>query len=175
MVKVLVIGSGSIGSWVAKMLETAGIEYTLVDDDVIEERNLQRLPPEARQWVGAPKSLVFTGLHGKPVVNTFSEEMLDGHDAVIEATDSLNVQKTVAEIALSRGVHFISPKFDGRRISLLVNVSPWFENEGGGYTTEGPVSAAVIAAAMAVDALLRILDGEYVRGVANLDLEEVVV
>ncbi|GAA6530430.1 hypothetical protein LPYR103PRE_24030 [Segatella asaccharophila] len=118
---VMIIGLGSVGTWVAKCLSMDGVQnFILVDDDKVESSNLHRQLGFTEESIGKKKTDAFTSyLKGAdPVVNVIGiNDRLNGgffkrHEfgkinLIINCADSPTVDKTsriVGEYAMAKGI-----------------------------------------------------------------------
>lgn len=99
--RIAMIGAGGLGSPSAFYLAAAGIGHlTLIDDDRVERSNLQRQIIHSEAHVGALKTesaaIALRALNPKISITTHSlrlnaanvEELLSGHDVVIDGADN---------------------------------------------------------------------------------------
>lgn len=99
--RVVLIGAGGLGAPVAMYLAAAGVgELTLIDDDVVERSNLQRQVIHREATIGNSKvesaKAMLTSLnprlrvnaHAARVVAANVEELIRGHDVVIDGADN---------------------------------------------------------------------------------------
>ena len=138
--KVLVIGVGGIGSWVALDLALSGCvnEITVCDSDVLENSNLNRTP-YCRRHIGmgkvwAIRDIVEERRHDVMVIpvkelvqNSGIEK--DDFDFVIDCSDGIRVK----EWALSIGIeNYVKLGYDGWSVTMdFTKVMPWEEGEDG--------------------------------------------
>ncbi|MDL2322521.1 tRNA threonylcarbamoyladenosine dehydratase [Bacteroidales bacterium OttesenSCG-928-A17] len=101
--KIIIFGTGGVGSWCAESLIRSGIcNLTIVDSDVVAESNINRQLPAMQHTVGRSKVDVLkehfltinpeadiTSLHQVYNSETADSFHLDEYDYVIDAIDSL--------------------------------------------------------------------------------------
>jgi adenylyltransferase/sulfurtransferase len=115
--RVCVVGLGGLGSPAALYLAAAGIgTLTLVDDQRVETSNLQRQILHTTPGVGASKTAsaeralgalnpdVTVKLVDRRIDEANAEELLGGHDAVVEATDSFEAKYLVNDACVALGM-----------------------------------------------------------------------
>ncbi|PAB59867.1 HesA/MoeB/ThiF family protein [Anaeromicrobium sediminis] len=118
--KVCVVGSGGLGGYVIEMLGRLGIGHiTAVDSDVFDETNLNRQILSTKNTIGKSKVMVakermdevndtitlnpiYKRLDGKN-----GEEILKGHDLVIDALDSIDTRLLLQHICKELGIPLI--------------------------------------------------------------------
>ncbi|MBP2078853.1 ThiF family adenylyltransferase [Oceanobacillus polygoni] len=119
---VIIIGAGALGSSSAEMLARAGVgKLTIVDRDYVEWSNLQRQQLYGEEDVknklpkafAAKKRLqqinseitidsLIEDVHGLNI-----EEMIKGHDVILDATDNFETRLIVNDAAVKHGIPFI--------------------------------------------------------------------
>jgi adenylyltransferase/sulfurtransferase len=112
--RVAIVGAGGIGSAVIPALVGAGIgRLTIIDDDVIDRTNLQRQPIFRDDQIGHSKAEVAAKFakalnphveliaHERRIVAENAEELLVGHDLVIDGCDNFATRLVVGD-ALAR-------------------------------------------------------------------------
>ncbi|MFS0577471.1 ThiF family adenylyltransferase [Sporosarcina sp. 179-K 3D1 HS] len=119
--KVFVMGAGALGSSSAEMLVRAGVgELTIVDRDIIEWTNLHRQQLYAEQDVvdQLPKAVAakkrLTAINGDVRVTGIVadvtpenvEELITGHDLVIDGTDNIEIRLLMNDAAMKKGIPF---------------------------------------------------------------------
>jgi adenylyltransferase/sulfurtransferase len=101
---VLVVGAGALGSPVAAYLAGAGVgRLGIVDHDAVEVSNLHRQPLHFTPDVGAPKAhsaaaklgFLNPGVVVEPYQASFNPAMLEGHDLVVDCSDSFETRYEV--------------------------------------------------------------------------------
>jgi molybdopterin/thiamine biosynthesis adenylyltransferase len=119
--KIAVIGAGGIGSAVIPALAGAGVgSLTIIDDDVIELANLHRQPLFRERDTGHPKA----ELAGQFIqrLNRFvearplqaridaenAEQLLAGHDLVIDGSDNFATRLAVSDACVRLGAPLLS-------------------------------------------------------------------
>ncbi|RBI61264.1 adenylyltransferase [halophilic archaeon] len=127
---VLVVGAGGLGSPAIQYLAAAGVgTLGVADDDVVERSNLQRQVVHGDDDVGRPKvdsaaefvadlnPDVTVERHRTRVEPGNVEELVDGYDFVVDATDNfrtrylVNDACTLADVPFSHGAIY---KFEGQ-------------------------------------------------------------
>ena len=99
--RVVLVGAGGLGAPIALYLVAAGVGYiTLIDDDVVERSNLQRQVIHREDTIGSNKvesaKSMLTALNPRVQVKTHSarvvasnvEDLLRGHDLIIDGADN---------------------------------------------------------------------------------------
>jgi molybdopterin/thiamine biosynthesis adenylyltransferase len=119
--KVAVVGAGGIGAGAIPALVGAGIGHlTIIDDDDVELSNLQRQPLYCTAEIGLPKielakqfilqrnSDVEVTAYGARIDTLNAEDLLAGHDLIIDGTDNFATRLTVSDAAIGLGIPLIS-------------------------------------------------------------------
>lgn len=116
---IAIVGVGAIGSVASEIAVRAGFgRVTLIDRDVVEESNLQRqfLFDERDARAGLPKaeaaarhlSRIDGGVALRPVVADLSfrnvDEMLPGHDVLLDGCDNFETRLLVSDFGKKSGV-----------------------------------------------------------------------
>lgn len=196
---VFIIGAGALGSSSAEMLARAGVgNITIVDRDYVEWSNLQRqhLFSEEHAENKIPKAVaakqrleqinseitihsLISDVHGLNI-----EEMIKGHDVIIDATDNFETRLIANDAAVKHGIPFIMgacvasygttfPVIPGETPCLhcLLNHLPI---DGMTCETVGVISPIVqMVTANQVTQVLKILVGEPVKPILkSLDVWE---
>lgn len=119
---IFIIGAGALGSSSAEMLARAGVgKITIVDRDYVEWSNLQRqhLFSETHAENKIPKAVaakqrleqinseitihsLISDVHGLNI-----EEMIKGHDIILDATDNFETRLIANDAAVKHGIPFI--------------------------------------------------------------------
>lgn len=108
--RVLVVGAGGLGGPVLSYLAGTGVgAITVVDDDVVEERNLQRQLLYGHSTIGQPKAeaaasrlrdlnplLTITAVTERVTVEN-AERLFAGHDLIVDAVDNLPTRLVTAD------------------------------------------------------------------------------
>lgn len=129
-VKVILFGTGGVGSWCAEGLVRSGIEHlTLVDFDDVSVSNINRQRMATTLTVGRPKveALKEELLKINPeaeitaIKKTFSRESagefdMDGYDYVVDAIDSLKDKAALIVAGTSSSATFFSSMGAARKI-----------------------------------------------------------
>ena len=119
--KIAVIGAGGIGSAVIPALAGAGIgQVTIIDDDVVELVNLHRQPLFRERDAGYSKAdlaLQFVQrlnrfVNARPVQERITsenaEQLLAGHDLVIDGSDNFATRLAVSDACVALGIPLVS-------------------------------------------------------------------
>ena len=107
---VVVVGAGGIGSAVVPALAGAGIgQLTIIDDDAVDRTNLQRQPIFRDDQIGQSKAelaeafvrslnpqVEVSGVQERLTANN-AEDLLDGHDLVIDGCDNFATRLVVGD------------------------------------------------------------------------------
>jgi len=139
--RVALIGAGGLGSPVALYLTAAGVgRITLIDDDLVDLSNLQRQVLHRSVDVGAPKvesgQRTLQALNPDVVIDAKQtrllasnvEELLRGHDVVIDGSDNFSTRYLVNDACVRLGIPLVYGAvqgFDGQ-VSVF-----WPAHEGG--------------------------------------------
>ncbi len=115
--RVAVIGAGGLGSPILSYLAAAGVGHlTIVDDDVIDTTNLQRQVIHRHEGVGRRKvdsaAEYVTGLNPDVTVEVRhtritpdnAEQLLVGHDLVLDGADNFPTRYAVSDAATALGL-----------------------------------------------------------------------
>ena len=118
---VAVIGAGGIGSSAIPALAGAGVgRITIIDDDVVDRTNLQRQTIFCDDQIGDPKAVLSAGfVHSlNPDVEavgietrltaTNAEELLRGHDLILDGCDNFATRLIVSDTATQLGIPLVS-------------------------------------------------------------------
>lgn len=118
--RIAVVGAGGLGSPSLLYLAAAGVgSITLIDDDVVEESNLQRQVLHSADDIGRAKtdSAVerLRALNPDVAVNpvdrrldpTNAQELLAGHDLVLDGSDSFDTRYAVADACDALGLPLV--------------------------------------------------------------------
>lgn len=118
--RVCVVGAGGLGGPVLQYLAGAGVGHiTVVDDDVVELRNLQRQVLFGHSTVGSPKSeaaaarlrdlneLIEIAPVSTRVTMDTAAEIFAGHDLVVDAVDNLPTRLVTADACASLDMPFV--------------------------------------------------------------------
>ena len=119
--RVAVVGCGGLGGPAALNLAAAGVEYlSLFDDDMVEESNLQRQIQFTEADIGAPKAEALAarlraldgGLsvaaHATRIGADNADDLLSGHDVILDATDSFASRFAVNAASQALGLPLVS-------------------------------------------------------------------
>ena len=162
-----VVGCGGTGFWAATLLAMSGVEeLVLVDNDIVEISNLNRLPLKDT-YVGMKKTIA-----ARDFINSIRKQVrIETHDARIEkpedctmlrgvvfcCTDNLKNQQLICAYCKKNDIPYQRIGYDG----TILNVSKAFPlsfeeaTDEGGYTvTPSWVIPAAVAAALGVSSKL---------------------
>lgn len=119
--KVAVIGAGGIGSAAIPLFAAAGVgRLTVIDDDVVDRSNLQRQTIFRDDLIGEQKALLAASfartlnpyVNAVPVAERLSEsnaeELLSGHDLVLDGCDNFATRLTVNDAATRLRIPLVS-------------------------------------------------------------------
>lgn len=140
--RVLLVGAGGLGSPVALYLAAAGIgTLGIVDDDVVDESNLHRQVLHATSGIGAaktdsaarrladlnPETRVVE--HHEHLDAGNVERLVEGHDVVVDGTDSFETRYLLNDAAVRLGipvVHGSVYRWDGQVTTLFPPDGPCY-------------------------------------------------
>jgi adenylyltransferase/sulfurtransferase len=118
---VAIIGAGGIGSAAIPALAGAGVgKLTIVDDGEVERSNLQRQPIFRDDQIGQPKALLAAEFARSlnPGVDSVAaqhrldsanvEQLLAGHDLVLDGSDNFATRLTVSDAATRLHIPLVS-------------------------------------------------------------------
>lgn len=118
--RVCVLGCGGLGGYVIEMLSRIGLGHlTVVDGDVFEVTNLNRQLLSTVENLGKSKALTAKERAGvvnpETDVRVFSDfvdennavDLLKGHDVVVDALDTIDLRKMVAEVCGQLGIPLV--------------------------------------------------------------------
>ena len=118
---IAVVGAGGIGSAVLPALAGAGVgRITVIDDDVVEVGNLHRQPLFRERDAGHPKAeLAAQFVHRlnhhtsvsplqARVTSEDAQEILGGHDLIIDGSDNFATRLAVSDACVSAGIPLLS-------------------------------------------------------------------
>ena len=118
---VAVVGAGGIGSAVIPALAGAGVgKLTIVDHDVVEVANLHRQPLFAEADAGKAKTevaahfvrrlnrFVEVGPKQERITSDNAEQLLGGHDLVIDGSDNFATRLAVSDACVALGIPLLS-------------------------------------------------------------------
>jgi adenylyltransferase/sulfurtransferase len=188
---VFILGAGALGSSSAEILARAGVgELTIVDRDYVEWSNLQRqhlfgekdAEDKLPKAFAAKKRLeqinseiniysLVSDVHGLNI-----EEMIKGHDVVVDATDNFETRLIANDAAVRHGIPFIMGSCVasyGTTFSIIPGKTPCFHcllnhlpMDTMTCETVGVISPIVqIVSATQAAQVLKILAGEPVKPV----------
>ncbi|MFX0539883.1 ThiF family adenylyltransferase [Ornithinimicrobium sp. Y1847] len=115
--RVAVVGAGGLGSPIVAYLAAAGVGHlTIIDDDVVDTTNLQRQVMHGTDSLGRPKvdsaAAYVAGLNPDVEVTTRhtrvtlqnAQELLAGHDLVLDGADNFPTRYAVSDAASALGL-----------------------------------------------------------------------
>ncbi len=118
--KVCIIGCGGLGGYLLELLGRLGVEHiTVIDGDTFSESNLNRQLLATDDLVGVPKARVaawrMTAVnprvkvtaHETYLVAENARALLQGHDLVFDALDSIRTRKLVARVLKDLGIPLV--------------------------------------------------------------------
>jgi len=124
--KVCIIGCGGLGGYIAEMLVRVGVtQLTLIDYDIFDETNLNRQLFSTESGIGKPKveearkrllavdSRAKLTLHQAKLTAENAQELLAGHNAVVDALDNIEGRKTAAKACQTLGIPFVHGAIGG--------------------------------------------------------------
>jgi len=126
---VLVVGAGALGSPVATYLAGAGVgRLGIVDHDDVEVSNLHRQPLHFTPDVGVPKAhsaaaklgYLNPGVVIEPYQASFSAAMLEGHDLVVDCSDSFETRYAVNAACCAERIALIEGGVTGLNGMVMV-------------------------------------------------------
>ena len=119
--KIAIVGAGGIGSAVIPALAGAGVGHlTIIDHDVIELANLHRQPLFRERDAGHPKAELARQfvqrlnrfVEARPVQARIdaenAEQLLGGHDLVIDGSDNFATRLAVSDACVELGIPLLS-------------------------------------------------------------------
>lgn len=184
---VCVVGCGGLGGYIVEFLGRLGIgKITAVDGDSFDETNLNRQILSDTISLGASKAitaqnrmkLVNPLINLTPVTEKLSkenaEEILEGHDLIIDAVDSISTRFLLQEIASKLNIPLVHGAIAGwyGQVSTIFPGDKTFEKiypsrEGRGIENElgNPSFTPAMVASIQVAEALKVLlgRGEYLR------------
>ena len=146
---VCIIGCGGLGGHVAEMLLRVGVlRLTLIDADVFDETNLNRQLFSAEDNVGRPKvaeaekrllavdSRADLRLFKTWLDESNAQELLAGHDAVIDALDNIKTRRIAARACDSLDIPLVHGAIGGwyGQVSVIMPGSGGLESIYQGIT-----------------------------------------
>lgn len=119
--RVAIIGAGGLGGPAGLYLAAAGVGHiTLIDDDVVDASNLQRQIQFTPADIGTDKAAVMAArletlnpdCHvqavGTRLTSENAEELLRGHDVILDGTDSFAARFDVNTASYALGIPLVS-------------------------------------------------------------------
>ncbi|MEO8510379.1 MAG: molybdopterin-synthase adenylyltransferase MoeB [Chloroflexota bacterium] len=167
--KVLLIGTGALGSPSALYLAASGVgTIGLVDDDVVEESNLQRQVLHGADRIGMRKvdsaEQTIAGLNPETVVIKHAERLnaenvdrlIAGYDVIVDGTDNFDTRYVLNDAAIKLRkpvVHGSIYRWDGQITTFIPFEGPCYRCM---YPTQPPDE---LAPACSVAGVLGVLPG----------------
>lgn len=170
--KVIIIGAGGTGNFVAQLLSKYPIEITIYDGDFVEESNLERQIIFNKKDIGKSKSKVL----GEKLEINFLEEFVDEKnilkiineksDLVIDCTDNI-ISRNLFNIKFKKKQNWIHTaviknigqvlfvKKEGPFIDKLINGKKDFECIGVGVMNSAVATIGAITSSVAIDFLAK--------------------
>ncbi len=118
--KVVVIGAGGLGSFASAMLVRAGVGFVrIVDRDLVEESNLQRMILFDRNDVGKSKAFVtekrLRNINPEGRVQGVTEslndynvkKLLSGFDVVVDCSDNMEVRYVINKFCMDNEIPWV--------------------------------------------------------------------
>lgn len=131
--KVCVVGCGGIGGYAIEMLARLGIgELTVVDGDSFTVSNLNRQLLSGESLIGENKARAarerVRRINSELPVNvcaafvseTNANEILGGHDLIIDAVDSIAARRIIAEGCAKQGIFMVHAAISGWSAQVAV-------------------------------------------------------
>ena len=119
--RVAIVGAGGIGSGAIPALAAAGIgTLTIIDNDLVDRSNLQRQPLFRDDQVGGEKAKLAAAfvMALNPHVEALprerridaanAEELLGGHDLVLDGSDNFATRLAVSDACVALGIPLVS-------------------------------------------------------------------
>jgi len=162
--RVTIAGCGGVGFWSGLFLAMAGVkQLDLVDPDVIEPHNLNRLPLSQedigkdkvralKEWIIKLRPEAIVHAH-RVAISPAIIDMLQP-EVLIDATDDFRIQSQICDYCVDNSIVYVRAGYDGgTRLSIHSRVAKWDGNmEVNPHYEVVPswVVPAVIAGALAV-------------------------
>lgn len=141
--RVILFGTGGVGSWCAEALVRSGIGHlTIVDPDCVDESNINRQLPATTRTIGEPKVQVLRErlLEINPACEILALQdrytlgadfHLSGYDAIVDAIDSLTDKvNLLLEASNTRAAVFSSMGAACKMDPTKVRVAEFFDVRG---------------------------------------------
>jgi len=119
--KIVIVGAGGLGGPAGLYLAAAGCgQITLIDDDVVDASNLQRQVQFVHTDIGMDKAIVMADTlrdlnpdlkiiaKSTRLTEENANELLSGHDIILDGTDSFETRFVVNSAAMSLGIPLVS-------------------------------------------------------------------
>ncbi len=140
--RVLIIGTGGLGSPVAYYLAAAGVgTLGIIDDDVVDLSNLQRQILHSTKDIGRPKvesaAEKLKNLNPDCNIVTYKERLMAGnimkiikdYDIVVDGTDNYSTRFVTNDACVMSGIPFVHGgilKFSGQAFTIIPGQGPCF-------------------------------------------------
>lgn len=174
--RIVIIGAGGVGFWIATALSRAGVQYTIFDDDTLEGGlGFSRMPkasPSTKK-VNLLRGHVIVSMGDRPptiVDRRFvGDDARDG-DLIVDASDMpLDVRKTLwaGTKAHGKDIRMLRVSYDGQNNTVVVAEGlPLRGKQGGGYANTPGLDLSYVAGGIGCMAVRAILAGtapEYIE------------
>ena len=119
--RIAVIGAGGIGSGAIPALAAAGVgRLTIIDNDLVDRSNLQRQPIFRDDQVGGKKAKLAAEFamavnphveavaRGRRIDCGNAQELLSGHDLVLDGSDNFATRLAVSDACVALGIPLVS-------------------------------------------------------------------
>jgi molybdopterin/thiamine biosynthesis adenylyltransferase len=193
--KVCVVGCGGLGGYIIESLGRIGIGYiTAIDGDVFEESNLNRQLLSQEDTLGISKaqtaknrmknvnSTVNVTAVSEFITEQNSEQILKGHDIIVDALDNVKSRFVIEQTAQKLGIPLIHGAIAGwyGQVSVSLPGKPLYDKLYQKDTNKGietelgnlPFTAAVTASVQAAEVIKVLLNrkGVLVGKLLTIDL-----
>jgi len=194
--RVAVVGCGGLGGYIIEHLGRLGLgSITAIDDDVFDETNLNRQLLCTEALIGKPKAKAavermkavnsevnMRGLVCR-VTSENAEEILGGHDIVIDALDNIQSRLVLEEACQALGIPLIHGAIGGwyGQVALVMPGKPLLNKLYGGGEDKGleeemgnPSFTPGVVAGIQVAECVKVLlnkDGALKGRILTVDLE----
>lgn len=172
--KVVVVGAGGVGWWVATQLSLIGVRTVVsVDHDRIEASNLTRIPTSREQIRAYKVDLLRTQMslstwrrdipglsfsRSTSNVLYITDDLLEDAEVIVDTTDVIMVQQYVYDLARRLGMRYVRAGYDGGwHVTVSSRRAPdWELDRDEGYAVPSWIGGAQIAASLAVTKICRL-------------------
>jgi adenylyltransferase/sulfurtransferase len=186
--KIIVLGAGGLGCVVAELLSRMNINFTIVDDDIVDDTNLERqILFNKKDLLKKKVSVVKEKLKEFSKINIISERLneknikkiINKPDLVIDCTDNFETRKIINEYCVKNNTAWIYSGAVGDIGTIyLIKDNACFEcinsNKNGETSCEIGVlnSIVTIVGALAVNiALQYLIDGKTENKLIRINLK----